>query len=100
MRGAARLPPGVRRELALALGAVPDVPSRRAEHRARAPRAPPSPRQLGRTRDGGVILRYEPTPPPDMPRPDYIPADQRHQAGYVEIEYPEHGVARVWRVPR
>ena len=54
----------------------------------------------GRTRDGGVILRYEPTPPPDMPRPDYIPADQRHQAGYVEIEYPEHGVARVWRVPR
>ena len=65
----------------------------------RAP-APPSPRQLGRTRDGGVILRYEPTPPPDMPRPDYIPADQRRQAGYVEIEYPEHGVARVWRMPR
>ena len=46
------------------------------------------------------VPRYEPTPPPDMPRPDYIPDDQRHQAGYVEIEYPEHGVARVWRVPR
>jgi len=63
--------------------------------------APPlSPRQLGFTRDGGVILRYEPTPPPEMPRPNYIPLESRGVASFVEIQYPERGVARVWRVPR
>ena len=61
---------------------------------------PPTPRQLGFTRDGGVIQRYEPSPPADIPRPGYIPANLRDQASYVEIEYPEQGVARVWRVPR
>eukprot|EP00966_Prymnesium_polylepis_P263788 6094102-Prymnesium_polylepis.1 len=65
-----------------------------------ADEAPPTPRQLGFTRDGGVILRYEPTPPAEMPRPSYIPAESRAQASFVEIEYPERGVARVWRVPR
>ena len=74
VRGEARLPPGARSELALALGAVPDVPRRRAEHRPRAPRAgaavaaPARPHARRRRHPS-----YEPTPPPDMPRPDYIP---------------------------
>ena len=59
-----------------------------------------SPRAMGFTRDGGRILRYEPNPPPEVPRPDYVPAHLREQASIVEIEYPERGVARVWRVPR
>ena len=67
---------------------------------AAAPVAPLSPRQLGFTRDGGVIMRYEPNPAPDVPRPAYIPRELHSQAGCVEIMYPEAGVARVWRVPR
>ena len=72
-------------------------------HRAtatQAPAAPPSPRALGFTRDGGTISRWEPAPPPDVPRPDYVPAHLRDAAGYVEVEYPDQGVARVWRVPQ
>ena len=73
-------------------------------HRARAGPArrepPPSPRALGYTRDGGTISRWEPAPPPDVPRPDYVPAHLRDSAGYVEVEYPNQGVARVWRVAR
>ena len=65
-----------------------------------APVAPPSPRQLGFTRDGGVIMRYEPHPAADVPRPAYIPRELHAQAGCVEIMYPEAGLARVWRVPR
>jgi hypothetical protein len=61
---------------------------------------PVSPRMLGYTRDGGVIRRYEPSPPADMPRPNYVPTALRNQASYVEIDYPAQGVARVWRVPR
>lgn len=64
------------------------------------PEAPLSPRQLGFTRDGGVILRYEPSPPQEMPRPAYIPPELREQASFVEIQYPDQGVARIWRVPR
>ena len=60
----------------------------------------PSPRQLGFTRDGGVIMRYEPHPAADVPRPAYIPRELHAQAGCVEIMYPEAGLARVWRVPR
>jgi hypothetical protein len=63
-------------------------------------RAPPSPRELGFTRDGGTILRFEPHPAPEIPRPSYIPSDLHQSASLVEIEYPEQGVARVWRVPR
>ena len=72
-------------------------------HRAtatQAPAAPPSPRALGFTRDGGTISRWEPAPPPDVPRPDYVPAHLRDAAGYVEVQYPDQGVARVWRVPQ
>jgi len=61
---------------------------------------PLSPRQLGYTRDGGSILRYQPHPPADLPRPSYIPEAMHHMAEFVEIQYPEHGVARIWRVPR
>eukprot|EP00928_Gymnodinium_smaydae_P029965 TRINITY_DN22414_c0_g1_i1.p1 TRINITY_DN22414_c0_g1~~TRINITY_DN22414_c0_g1_i1.p1 ORF type:complete len:230 (-),score=43.99 TRINITY_DN22414_c0_g1_i1:65-754(-) len=69
--------------------------------RASSPRRPqPSPRAFGRTRDGGVISRYDPHPPPGLPRPAYIPEDLRHVAELVEIEYPERGVARIWRIPR
>ncbi|CAE7415954.1 unnamed protein product [Symbiodinium necroappetens] len=59
-----------------------------------------SPRAFGYTRDGGVILRYDPRPPPELPRPLYIPFDLHHAAELVEIQYPERGTARVWRVPR
>lgn len=71
-------------------------------HRARAVerRPPPSPRALGFTRDGGTISRWEPAPAPDVPRPDYVPAHLRDSAGYVEVEYPDQGIARVWRVAR
>ena len=61
---------------------------------------PVTPRQLGYTRDGGVILKYEPHPPSELARPSYIPESLRDQASYVEISYPQQGVARVWRVPR
>ena len=62
--------------------------------------APPSPRELGFTRDGGTILRFEPHPAPEIPRPSYISPELHESASLVEIEYPEQGVARVWRVPR
>ena len=71
-----------------------------SEPQAAASRPPLSPRQLGFTRDGGVILSYEPNPPAEVPRPSYIPRELHGQAGRVEIMYPDHGVARVWRVPR
>jgi hypothetical protein len=59
-----------------------------------------TPRQLGYTRDGGVIRRYEPSPDPSIPRPSYVPLHLHDVASFVEIEYPDSGVARVWRVPR
>lgn len=62
------------------------------------PERPPTRRAFGFTRDGGVIKRYEPTPAPDIPRPSYIPEADRARAGYVEVEYSDQGVARIWRV--
>mmetsp|Transcript_35126 Transcript_35126/g.87596 ORF Transcript_35126/g.87596 Transcript_35126/m.87596 type:complete len:225 (+) Transcript_35126:184-858(+) len=62
------------------------------------PERPPTRRAFGFTRDGGVIKRYEPNPPADMPRPSYIPEAERARAGYVEIEYQSEGIARIWRV--
>merc|ERR1712217_346357 len=59
-----------------------------------------SPRAFGYTRDGGVISRYEPHPPPEVPRPHYIPPELHSAAEIVEIDYPDRGTARVWRVPR
>ncbi|CAK9075590.1 unnamed protein product [Durusdinium trenchii] len=59
-----------------------------------------SPRAFGYTRDGGVITRYEPRPPAEVGRPHYIPVDLHHVAELVEVEYPDRGTARVWRVPR
>lgn len=61
---------------------------------------PLTPRMLGYTRDGGVVQRYEPHPPAEMQRPAYVPANLRDQASYVEVAYPEQGIARIWRVPR
>lgn len=67
----------------------------------------PSPRQLGWTRDGGRILRYEPSPSAELLRPHYIPTALHGVASLVEVEYPDSpssgrqgGVARIWRVPR
>jgi hypothetical protein len=62
------------------------------------PERPPTRRAFGFTRDGGVIVRYEPNPPADLRRPNYIPESDRDRAGYVEIEYPSQGIARIWRV--
>ncbi|KAG8464254.1 hypothetical protein KFE25_003317 [Diacronema lutheri] len=62
------------------------------------PERPPTRRAFGFTRDGGVIKRYEPSPPLEIARPSYIPEADRARAGYVEIEYPSQGVARIWRV--
>lgn len=62
------------------------------------PERPPTRRAFGFTRDGGVIVRYEPNPPADLRRPSYIPEADRERAGYVEIEYPSQGIARIWRV--
>mmetsp|Transcript_24626 Transcript_24626/g.78093 ORF Transcript_24626/g.78093 Transcript_24626/m.78093 type:complete len:218 (+) Transcript_24626:125-778(+) len=62
--------------------------------------APASPRSLGFTRDGGIIQRYDPHPPAALERPAYIPPHRAGHAELVEIAYPEHGVARVWRLPR
>lgn len=59
-----------------------------------------SPRAFGYTRDGGIISRYEPRPPPELPRPAYIAPELRTVAELVEINYPDRGTARVWRVPR
>eukprot|EP00747_Dinoflagellata_sp_TGD_P168412 gnl/TRDRNA2_/TRDRNA2_194726_c0_seq1.p1 gnl/TRDRNA2_/TRDRNA2_194726_c0~~gnl/TRDRNA2_/TRDRNA2_194726_c0_seq1.p1 ORF type:complete len:251 (-),score=31.73 gnl/TRDRNA2_/TRDRNA2_194726_c0_seq1:57-809(-) len=61
---------------------------------------PPRPDAAGYTRDGGVIVRYEPRPSVEVQRPDYIPEELRSQAELVEIAYPDMGTARVWRVPR
>lgn len=71
-----------------------------AETTASGSMPPVSPRQLGFTRDGGIIQRYEPNPPAELARPSYIPSHQAHQAELVEILYPNHGFARVWRLPR
>eukprot|EP00927_Polykrikos_kofoidii_P036840 TRINITY_DN31070_c0_g1_i1.p1 TRINITY_DN31070_c0_g1~~TRINITY_DN31070_c0_g1_i1.p1 ORF type:complete len:191 (-),score=20.63 TRINITY_DN31070_c0_g1_i1:63-581(-) len=60
----------------------------------------PSPRAHGITRDGGVIARYDPHPPVEVARPSYIRPELHHLAELVEIEYPNQGTARVWRVPR
>ncbi|CAE8635950.1 unnamed protein product, partial [Polarella glacialis] len=68
--------------------------------RSRSPSPQQTPRSVGFTRDGGVILRYEPRPPPELPRPPYIPRELHGVAELVEIDYPERGTARVWRVPR
>lgn len=54
---------------------------------------------LGRTADGGTVLRYERDPPSDWERPAYIPAHLRHLAEYLEVSYPNRGTARIWRVP-
>ncbi|CAL1142052.1 unnamed protein product [Cladocopium goreaui] len=62
--------------------------------------APGSPRAFGYTRDGGLIMRYDPRPPPEEERPPYIPPELHSVAELVEIEYPERGTARIWRVPR
>mmetsp|Transcript_54041 Transcript_54041/g.121400 ORF Transcript_54041/g.121400 Transcript_54041/m.121400 type:complete len:234 (-) Transcript_54041:23-724(-) len=58
-----------------------------------------TPRSFGRTRDGGIIRRYEPHPPPELQRPWYIEPQHYNIAELVEIEYPERGTARIWRVP-
>ena len=76
-----------------AIFAPSSQPSEQAER-------PVTPRQLGYTRDGGVIMRYEPSPDPSIPRPSYVPSHLHDVASFVEIEYPDSGVARVWRVPR
>lgn len=69
--------------------------------RAGSPRqAPMSPRAYGYTRDGGIIMSYVPRPPLDLPRPAYIDRELHGVAELVEINYPERGTARVWRVPR
>mmetsp|Transcript_31869 Transcript_31869/g.100038 ORF Transcript_31869/g.100038 Transcript_31869/m.100038 type:complete len:138 (+) Transcript_31869:180-593(+) len=46
------------------------------------------------------ICRYDPHPPAALERPAYIPPHRAGHAELVEIAYPEHGVARVWRLPR
>ena len=61
-----------------------------------SPPPPLSPRQLGFTRDGGMILRYEQNPSADVARPAYIPPDMHERAEFVEIQYAEQGVARIW----
>mmetsp|Transcript_10096 Transcript_10096/g.22711 ORF Transcript_10096/g.22711 Transcript_10096/m.22711 type:complete len:234 (-) Transcript_10096:36-737(-) len=58
-----------------------------------------SPRSFGFTRDGGIIRRYEPQPPPELQRPWYIRPEHYSIAELVEIEYPDRGTARIWRVP-
>eukprot|EP00405_Crypthecodinium_cohnii_P029033 CAMPEP_0206504106 /NCGR_PEP_ID=MMETSP0324_2-20121206/55235_1 /ASSEMBLY_ACC=CAM_ASM_000836 /TAXON_ID=2866 /ORGANISM="Crypthecodinium cohnii, Strain Seligo" /LENGTH=258 /DNA_ID=CAMNT_0053993107 /DNA_START=33 /DNA_END=806 /DNA_ORIENTATION=+ len=55
-----------------------------------------SPRSFGYTRDGGVIVRYDPRPAPEVERPSYIAPEHREIAELVEIDYPEHGRAVVW----
>lgn len=74
--------------------------SRGGYSRGRGSPPPSSPRSHGFTRDGGVILNYDPYPAPELERPSYIPRHLRELAEFVEISYPAHGVARVWRVPR
>jgi len=51
-----------------------------------------------RTRDGGIISRFEPHPPTSWDRPVYIPERLWHLAQYFEVSYPGMGLARVWRV--
>jgi len=87
----------------------------RATLRAAAPApatVPPGPRRsfsaesrtmarqpVRRTRDGGRIVCYESQPPDDWQRPAYIPAHLHHLAQYLEVSYPNRGIARIWRVP-
>merc|ERR1712107_327072 len=55
--------------------------------RSRSPRSHSTmvtPRAMGQTRDGGVILRYEPRPSPEVARPSYIPPDLHAVAELVE----------------
>jgi len=51
-----------------------------------------------RTRDGGIISKFEPHPPENWQRPVYIPERLWHLAQYFEVSYPGRGVARVWSV--
>jgi len=51
-----------------------------------------------RTRDGGIISKFEPHPSENWRRPLYIPERFWHLAQYFEVSYPGRGVARVWRV--
>jgi len=51
-----------------------------------------------RTRDGGIISKFEPNPPENWARPVYIPERFWHLAQYFEVSYQGLGVARVWRV--
>lgn len=55
--------------------------------------------QGARTRDGGIISRFEPHPPASWQRPVYIPEQLWHVAQFFEVNYPGRGYARVWRVP-
>lgn len=80
----------------LAVGALPIPQARSADSEV----GNTSPRSFGFTRDGGIIARYEPRPPPELERPAYIPQHLREVAELVEIDYPDRGTARVWRVPR
>ena len=57
--------------------------------------APPSPRQLGRTRDGGVILRYEPTPPRTCRGPTTFRPTSAMSPATWRLNTRTHGVARV-----
>lgn len=52
-----------------------------------------------RTRDGGLVVRFEPNPPPGWERPVYIPPAHWHYAQYFEVSYSGLGDARIWRVP-
>jgi hypothetical protein len=58
-----------------------------------------APAQGVRTRDGGIVIRFESTPPSDWERPVYIPTQLWHLAQYFEVSYPGVGAAHVWRVP-
>eukprot|EP00930_Biecheleria_cincta_P030823 TRINITY_DN21366_c0_g1_i1.p1 TRINITY_DN21366_c0_g1~~TRINITY_DN21366_c0_g1_i1.p1 ORF type:complete len:244 (-),score=34.82 TRINITY_DN21366_c0_g1_i1:75-782(-) len=93
VRTLVRSAPAVARE-----AANPGVAS--SSSRSRSPSPQPSPRSFGYTRDGGVIMRYEPRPPLELQRPSYIPVELHPVAELVEIDYPDRGTARVWRVPR
>jgi len=75
--------------------------SRRARRRRRRQRAPVDRQGAipgSRTRDGGIISRFEPHPPTSWDRPVYIPERLWHLAQYFEVSYPGMGLARVWRV--
>ena len=46
-----------------------------------------------------MILRYEQNPSAAVARPAYIPPHMHELAEFVEIQYAEQGVARIWYVP-